>query len=145
MRRPYTAIPMTKENMEAVKSGKISAGLRLDWRDYRTDDVLYVVCEETGEFLKGSITRVRRCGLNEVTPVEAKLSGSGKEGLEVFMKQFYPELKWNSPVTYFAFKLAANSSRPEPPEEVVEAEEKTYSSSNAVDIDSKEITWNEYN
>lgn len=88
------------ETWDQLFSGRKEITLREGYRDYKVDKPVILCCHILGYAVMADVTSVRYCLLKEVTEDEYLADGfsSFKDMLEQ-MKQYYPDLTENSPMT----------------------------------------------
>lgn len=87
------------EKRQAILHGRIKATIREGWRDYRPGPVM-LCCHIEPWAVMADIVKVRHCALWEITEEEI-LAGGFRSRAELIkkLKEFYPKIKANSPVT----------------------------------------------
>lgn len=101
MKRPLVALLIAPVGQPDVDAEKKKITIREGWRDYEEGDTLMLCCHITRWASRmAKITLVRRTVLSDVTRSEYEDDGFAlRETLVAGLKEFYPDLTPQSPVT----------------------------------------------
>ena len=101
VRKPlYALLVSPDQNMrDNIVSGKKKITIREGYRDYKSGPVM-LCCHLDPWVVMADITSVKYCNVSEVTTEELKADGfTSKRNLLEGLRNFYPSLNWDSPVT----------------------------------------------
>lgn len=107
LKKPLVALRIApnREERLAILDGRKKITIRDGYREgYNVGRPVMLCCQIDPWCVMADITKVRHCLLREVTEDECRAGGfSSREEFLTGMRQFYPEIKWNSAVTVISW------------------------------------------